>query len=363
MAVTDDGLERRGPIFLLGAMGSGTTLLRLMLDSHPNIAVAPETGFMRAYNAHRHIPFKKTGRGWANRLGWTDAELDAELSEFYDKIFMRYAVEHGSRRWGEKTPSHIWHVKAMARLFPDATFVGIFRHPAGSVASNTRRFKRGFDEFVIHCDRYTKELVRVAAKFPDRFALLRYEDLVLQPETTMRELLDRLGEPWSDDVLRHHEVQSSRTRKRDTAEGQTRVEDPIDVTRVSKWRTYLDEPQKDLLRERFEVLSTFFGYDVDDATVLEPLDARGSLVIDGHGVRGLMERTPGLVFELEGDIPRFEQLMVPWKWTVAGRKQAKALELEMESKRPWYKFWKPKIRWRRAVVRRLPAGLRVRLLR
>ncbi len=46
-----------GPIFIIGAMGTGSTLLRLMLDSHDDIAIPQETGFMRAYNAHQYIPF------------------------------------------------------------------------------------------------------------------------------------------------------------------------------------------------------------------------------------------------------------------------------------------------------------------
>jgi Sulfotransferase family len=119
----------RGPIFIIGAMGSGSTLLRLILDSHDNIAIARETGFMRAYNAHQFIPFKWSGRNWAKRLGWSRAELDAELGRFYDRIFMRNVERQGKQRWGDKTPYHTWHVDDMARVFPDAVFVGIVRHP------------------------------------------------------------------------------------------------------------------------------------------------------------------------------------------------------------------------------------------
>ena len=67
-----------GPIFIIGAMGSGSTLLRLILDSHDNIAIPQETGFMRAYNAHQYVPFKWSGRNWARRMGWTRKQLDQE---------------------------------------------------------------------------------------------------------------------------------------------------------------------------------------------------------------------------------------------------------------------------------------------
>ena len=64
-------MARTGPIFIIGAMGSGSTLLRLILDSHDNIAIPQETGFMRAYNAHQFVPFKWSGRNWARRMGWS----------------------------------------------------------------------------------------------------------------------------------------------------------------------------------------------------------------------------------------------------------------------------------------------------
>src|SRR5687768_11794631 len=188
-------------------MGSGTTLLRLMLDSHENIAIPHETGFMRSYRAMQFIPFKWTGRNWTKRLGWTPAEVDAEMSALYDRLFSRYAEQHGARRWGEKTPLHTWHVDAMARLFPDAAFIAMVRHPGASTVSNMKRFHQGAIRMSIHYNRYTREIARLAAAHQERFVVLRYEDLVLRTEPTMRALLDWLGEPWSDRVLEHHVVQ------------------------------------------------------------------------------------------------------------------------------------------------------------
>src|SRR3954449_3469784 len=131
---TEGVLPHTGPIFIVGAMGSGTTLLRLVLDSHPRLAIPQETGFMRAARTHRFIPFKWSGRRWYRRLGWSDEEFNALQRDFYDTVFRRYAEQHGKVRWGEKTPLHTWHVDQMTRLFPDCVFIGVVRHPAGSVA-------------------------------------------------------------------------------------------------------------------------------------------------------------------------------------------------------------------------------------
>ena len=57
---------------------------------------------------------------------------------------------------------------------------------------------------------------------------------MLRPEPLMRELLDWLGEPWSQSVLEHHTVQGARG-GRLKVEGRSRVDDPIDTSRIAKW--------------------------------------------------------------------------------------------------------------------------------
>src|SRR3954463_2747471 len=76
-----------GPIFILGSQGSGSTLLRLMLDSHENIAIPQETGFLRLVAAHRWVPYWEFGDRWAERLGLTPEDLDRRLGEFYGGMF------------------------------------------------------------------------------------------------------------------------------------------------------------------------------------------------------------------------------------------------------------------------------------
>lgn len=305
-----------GPIFIVGAMGSGTTLLRLVLDSHDRIAIPPETGFMRAYNAHQFIPFKWTGRNWAKRMGWSRKELDEQLRQFYDTIFMRYAEQHGKQRWGEKTPLHTWHIDSIARLFPDSVFIAVVRHPGGSVASNKTRWEHSLAGAATHYERHTKELIRQAARYKRRTVLLRYEELLLQPEQVMRELLDWLGEPWSDAVLEHHKVQSGRG-GREMVEGRNIVSDPIDVSRIDKWTRSLDELTREGLAEQLGRLGEFLGYSMDDPRVLEPLTKRaGSLLVGGGELNKRIELFPDLDLRTQGQVPRYDRLYHPRDYTM-----------------------------------------------
>ena len=76
----------------------------------------------------------------------------------------------------------------LARLFPDAVFAGVVRHPAANVVSTMRRLDLSFGDAADAYARTTTELVRQATVHGNRCALLRYEDLVLRPEPTVRQL-------------------------------------------------------------------------------------------------------------------------------------------------------------------------------
>jgi Sulfotransferase family len=288
--------ERPRPIFIVSAMGSGSTLIRLILDSHERIGIPQETGFMRAYQAHQFIPLKWSGRNWARRMGWSREELDEELAAFYDRIFSRYIERQGKQRWGDKTPLHTWHIDGLARLYPDAQFIAMLRHPGGSVGSNMHRFGHPFNRSVIHVDRYDREIARQATVYADRFVIVRYEDLVLRPEPLLRELLDWLGEPWSDNVLQHHEVQTARG-GRLVVEGTNRIDDPIDVSRVAKWHKRMSEPHRRTLTARLGRLSEFYGYDTEDPAVLSPLRDDGKLLIRGADIAARTADYPDLELE------------------------------------------------------------------
>jgi hypothetical protein len=221
------------PIFVLGATASGTELLRLALNGHPDISIGPETAIMRLVKAHRYVPYWRFGRRWWERLDLTEEDLNLALRDFYGGFFEHIARTRGKRRWGEKTPLHVWHIDEIAAVFDDAVFVALVRDPNATTASLVARFE--FDAALATTTwlRMNQVLVHDGAKLGERLVLLRYEELVHEPEPVLRELLEWLGEPWSPAVLEqfesrepdraaHHaltqgELDSVRTRTRDWA--------------------------------------------------------------------------------------------------------------------------------------------------
>jgi hypothetical protein len=276
-------------------MGSGTTLMRLILDSHPNLAIAHETGFARAMVANEWIPFWNVGGEWFGRIGWEQDELEAAMRDFYGSLFGRFAERRGAGRWGDKTPFHTWHIPLLSRVFPDAVFVGTTRHPAAVATSVHERFRYPWPASVRHWVRSNTEMCHQGAALGDRFALCRYEELVTRPEVVMRELLGWLGEPWDELVLTFHDVHSRRGTAAEV-EGSTRSDEPIDATRAARWTTAVDVEARRLLHRTTVPLATMLGYDVTAPVPPRPLvgDGSGRTLATGRDLARLVARSTGI---------------------------------------------------------------------
>lgn len=256
----DHSVDR--PIFVMGGMRSGTTLLRLMLDSHPSIAVGSETGFMGAAAAVQQIPGWRSGAGWYTRIGWSQPEVDERLREFFGGMFERYAEQQGKVRWGEKTPFHILHMSAMAEIFPDAVFVGIIRHPGGAVSSLKQSFHYSVDGAARYWTETNAALTEAGAALGDRFVLCRYEDLVASPEDVTRGLMTWLDEEWSPALVEHHKTQRERNAPR-LVDGGTVAHDAIDPKRAERWLDQLSQGDLEILQEVCGALGAVYGYSLD----------------------------------------------------------------------------------------------------
>jgi hypothetical protein len=191
-------VEVTRPIFVVGCPRSGTTLLRLILDSHPSISAGPESRFLWGLQAieERNWPTLAT-------FGLTLDEWHAKVRSLFEAPHRAYAEHQGKVRWADKSPDYALMLDYIDTLYPDAQIVHIVRNPR-DVIDAWRRFyglksvHRAAQAWV----RYVGAAHTFAETMgPGKVMELRYEDLAREPESTLRALLTWLGEPWSDDVL------------------------------------------------------------------------------------------------------------------------------------------------------------------
>lgn len=285
-------------------MRSGSTLLRLILDSHPRIAIGPETGFMGAVMGTKRIADWKNGADWYQRIDWTEPELDERLRDFYTGMFARYAERQGKVRWGEKTPFHTTYIAEMAQIFPESVFVAIVRHPGAVAASLLRNFHYTFDEALSYWTTTNLAMVEGARSLGDRFVLCRYEELVTHAEPVLHELMHTIGEEFSPRLLEHNVVQHEQGASR-VVDGSTNSRDPVDARRAHRWAANLTATNLVSL-ERTATLAAFFGYPPFDAAEGPRPDAASGRMwtLTGDDIAVLHQRWRGHVdFESRPSAP------------------------------------------------------------
>jgi len=274
--------EHASPFFIVGASRSGTTLLRLMLNSHPSVAVPHEMDYF-----HKAIPLSLLRR-WQNpglsaeafeRLidGWLDSRryvfedvglehvrkaiLDGprDLRAPFSRAMQQWAAHHGKSRWGAKTPKNLFFVDIIAEMFPRARFIYLARDPRAVVRS-MNNFEFFSDDTVINAFNWrtaaTEGRELLAASVPEnRRYLVRYESIATKPEETLRSVCGFLELPFVSDMLYFHEgprsafpetVRTSNIRKPVTEASVTKWKSELSVQGIAAVESICDAPMRQM---------------------------------------------------------------------------------------------------------------------
>jgi Sulfotransferase family len=207
-----DARAANAPIFVLSPARSGSTLLRFILDSHPDIACPPETNVALAckylVNTWRVL---ESGRPRATPS--IPDYILAATREAIDAAFGHYLAGTGKSRWCDKSPNACWDAELLSLLYPEAKFICLYRHCMDVIASGAEarpwgvRQRIGFetDSFAAQYPgnmvaaggaywlSHVQEIMRFEESQPGRCRRIRYEDLVTAPEETAADVFSFLG--------------------------------------------------------------------------------------------------------------------------------------------------------------------------
>ena len=183
------------PVFVLSSIRSGSTLLRVVLDSHSQIHSPHE---MHLRHMKVSVP-----EGFLEKA-MSEVGLDAERLRFllWDRVLHRELMASGKRILANKTPSDVFIADDIARCWPDARFVFLLRHPGGIARSRQDyRPQDTPEDNVAAVYRYVNALEKARAKHAG--FTVRYEELTADPERVTRELCAFLGVPWEAGMLEY----------------------------------------------------------------------------------------------------------------------------------------------------------------
>jgi hypothetical protein len=268
------------PLILLGVSRSGTTLLRVILDRSPGIAI-PDESFFVPLLARRHRGTVDIARFLDDlaRLpvlaewGLSPADVAPRLrpglgvGEAIAAIFEAYAEKAGKPRWGDKTPMYMRHLPLLERLFPEAQYVHLVRDGRDAAVSFLRMPEGTFTRTWAHPESAGDfaALWRVEVEGarelggrvgPQRYHEARYEQLVAQPEETVREICAFAEIPFEQAMLEYAgTVDVSRKPH------QQRLLQPP-TAGVRDWRSELDEADARAFEAVAGDLLADLGYEV-----------------------------------------------------------------------------------------------------
>ena len=215
--------------FVVGVGRSGTTMLRLMLDTHPEMAVPPETHFVpsviRACKRWRVTPETllaairdDRNRRWGD-MGIPDDEYLQRLrtirplnaADALRALYGLYAGRAGKARWGDKTPDYVKRMKMIGRILPEARFVHLIRDGRDvGLSLNTRLAKGGIKNpvpYATAAQRWQRQIGRARehSRQLEHYLEIRYEDLVLRTEPTLRKVCQFIELDFDPAMLSYHE--------------------------------------------------------------------------------------------------------------------------------------------------------------
>lgn len=263
--------------FIIGRPRSGTTLLRTLLDAHPNCNVPPEYpvitdifhrfGAKSLWNASKSALFYNAFRKpqlfdfWKYEyLNIQEQSLKNDLDSIPDntpiieilKLFYLHSAsafpKEEIRLLGDKNPVYALYTSMLMRWFPEAKFVFITRDYRDNFVS-MRKFEFEAPNIAIQAYRWkyiSRMMLRLEKNYPGRIYRIRHEDLASEPEATLQPLLQFLGLPWDNSILQFHEKAekvAGQTGKDVFMKYHSSLMNPVNSDNVGLWRKVLTQKE------------------------------------------------------------------------------------------------------------------------
>ena len=287
--------QRRDPApFVVGVNRSGTTLLRMMLDAHPQLTIPPETHFIPEVirRANHENTRRRLIRSITKHPRWGDFGLDENQFRARAKqvrpltaagaircFYELYAEQQGKPRWGDKTPNYVKRMKQIDRWIPEARFVHMIRDGRDAALSRFKRILKDPPPMETVAERWVRKIedARTAGADLD-YIEVQYESLVRDTEPELRRIAEFLELPWDDSMLHYYERAADRLAEmhRDLPseegkplrpadhrkEAHVLTSKPPDPSRLARWKQDMSPEDIDAFESVAAPMLRELGYEV-----------------------------------------------------------------------------------------------------
>jgi protein-tyrosine sulfotransferase len=195
-------------IFILSLPRSGSTLLRLILDTHPKICCPGELNLGQlCEDLYQAVNFT-IGQARTPDESERPELVTEEVRRIVNGLMTTYAGLKGKPIWAEKSPKNMQYLKRLRQVFPDAAYVCLYRDliDLANSAIESNRFGRlnyemwGYENIFENCVTQTSDLMAFERENRGQCHRIKYEDVVLAPAETLKGLFAFLGVDYDESL-------------------------------------------------------------------------------------------------------------------------------------------------------------------
>jgi putative sterol carrier protein len=214
--VSENQSSAAPPVFVLSCERSGSTLLRYIIDTHPQICSPAHLHLGQLCRSLYTSVFYSLGQTMEEAT--RERLVAVETRRIVDELMERYVRAKGKQMWCEKTTENLQYLKILSDVFPDARYICLYRNCMDVVHSSIECSRLGFipelapyvqkrpDNIVAAMvDSWiekTTTLLEFELAHADECFRVKYETLVAEPSETLPAMFAALGLEWSERLLK-----------------------------------------------------------------------------------------------------------------------------------------------------------------
>jgi hypothetical protein len=256
--------------FIIGRPRSGTTMMRMLFDAHPNTLVPPESPvILRLYIRHRRVKkwtkpkLEKFYHDLLNMRKFNLWEIDCEklktdllalpenttLQEIFQLVYSSYQSVFDKKEikiLGDKNPAYSLFLKKILKIYPNAKIIYITRDYRDHILSMIR-VQLLVPSVFLFAYRYkisARRILKLKNKKAEQFYTLKYEDFVRNPEPYLKEMCAFINIDYQPEMLNYHEKEKEVKEKYPKEKFDLffgNLFHPINPNKVDGWKTKMSE--------------------------------------------------------------------------------------------------------------------------
>jgi hypothetical protein len=277
-------------IFVGGAPRSGTTLVKNMIETHPDISGGPEFLHLNDIITLRNKLHSSIAKKWIN-LYCSKVDVDNFTAQLIENLLLPFANKYPSKYYCEKTPQNVLVFKELIALFPEARFIHVVRDPRAIISSmlkvgeraknigiNSPKFTLHLNEAIKYTERCLTLGLEAANEEPEKVKNVIYEKLVTDPKNETIKICRFLDIEYFNEMIypenKFHIGREAITKySGEIWYNKNNYSKNPEISHIKKWERYLTPLQQAIIFQSFKnnssLLKIGYNFDISRKQILQ----------------------------------------------------------------------------------------------